>query len=99
MRSNTVTAAIMAVALAGVLGGCDLVPKATAQRQYRVEEPFAALVVTGDTLEVTVRTGDGPVIVDNDVNWAARAERAAGAEVVDRLVDLGVAVHHEHARR
>ena len=28
---------------------------------------------------------DGPVLVDNDVNWAARAERAAGADAAGRL--------------
>jgi len=31
---------------------------------------------------------DGPVLVDNDVNWAARAERAAAPEPMDDFVYL-----------
>jgi hypothetical protein len=66
MRAVPATvAALLAVSLAG----CGLGPRETASRQFRVEEPVTTLVVTGDTMHVTVKTGDGPVTVVERRRW------------------------------
>ncbi|MEV4136656.1 hypothetical protein AB0J72_31335 [Dactylosporangium sp. NPDC049742] len=66
---RAVPAAAVAVLLLVSVAGCGFGPRETASRQYRVEEPVAALVVTGDAVNVTVKTGDGPVTVVERRRW------------------------------
>ncbi len=54
-----------------------------------VQLPDAPLLVGDlDPVSVLSPTVAGPVLVDNDVNWAARAERNAGEGSVDNFVYL-----------
>jgi hypothetical protein len=61
--------AAIAVLLLGSLAGCGLGPRETVSQQYRVDEPVTSLVVTGDTMNVTVKPGDGPVTVVERRRW------------------------------
>ncbi|MEV4513974.1 hypothetical protein AB0K00_34075 [Dactylosporangium sp. NPDC049525] len=55
--------AAIAVLLLVPLAGCGLGPRQTVSEQYRIDEPVTSLVITGDTMDVTVKPGDGPVTV------------------------------------
>ncbi|MFC4036809.1 hypothetical protein ACFO1B_00100 [Dactylosporangium siamense] len=61
--------AAIAVLLLGSLAGCGLRPRETVSQQYRVEEPVTVLAITGDTMDVTVKPGDGPVTVVERRRW------------------------------
>jgi hypothetical protein len=65
---RAVPAAVAALLVVSV-AGCGLGPRETASQQYRVEEPVTTLVVTGDTMNVTVKPGDGPVTVVERRRW------------------------------
>ena len=54
-----------------------------------MQRPDAPLLVGNlDPVSVLSPMVSGPVLVDNDVNWAARAERNAGEGAVDNFVYL-----------
>ena len=59
-----------------VVSAADPVSRTTGKLVHLPDAPF----LLGDLSPVQVlsRLVNGPVVVDNDVNWAARAERAAG---------------------
>jgi predicted NBD/HSP70 family sugar kinase len=59
-----------------VVSAADPVERATGRLVHLPDAPF----LVGELSPVDVLAGivEGPVLVDNDVNWAARAERAAG---------------------
>jgi len=64
-----------------VVGAADPVDRATGRLVQLPDAPF--LVGSLDPVAVLAPYVDGPVVVDNDVNWAALAERdRAGAEVL-----------------
>lgn len=70
-----------------VVSAADPVDRATGRLVHLPDAPF----LVGDLDPPTVLAGHvtGPVLVDNDVNWAARAERQAGcARDVDDFVYL-----------
>jgi predicted NBD/HSP70 family sugar kinase len=58
-----------------VVSAADPVDRATGRLIQLPDAPF--LLGELDTVEVLTPYVDGPVIVDNDVNWAAQAERHA----------------------
>ncbi|MET7418700.1 hypothetical protein [Dactylosporangium sp. NPDC005555] len=60
---------VIAVLLLVSVAGCGFGPRETASRQYTVEEPVTGLVVTGDTMNVTVKSGEGPVTVVERHRW------------------------------
>jgi predicted NBD/HSP70 family sugar kinase len=55
----------------------DPVDRATGRLVHLPDAPF--LVGDLDPAQLLAEVVDGPVLVDNDVNWAARAEQASGA--------------------
>jgi predicted NBD/HSP70 family sugar kinase len=57
-----------------VVSAADPVDRATGRLRHLPDAPF--LVGELDPVALLAPEVDGPVIVDNDVNWAARAERA-----------------------
>jgi predicted NBD/HSP70 family sugar kinase len=61
-----------------VVSAADPVDRVTGRLVHLPDAPF----LLGDLSPVDLLAAvvDGPVLVDNDVNWAARAERAAAAE-------------------
>lgn len=61
--------AAIAVLLVVSVAGCGLGPRETVSQRYRVEEPVTTLAVTGDTMDVTVKSGDGPVTVVERRRW------------------------------
>lgn len=68
-----------------VVSAADPVDRATGRLVRLPDSPF--LVGDLDPTAVLARYVDGPVLVDNDVNWAARAERSTGcAAGVDDFV-------------
>jgi predicted NBD/HSP70 family sugar kinase len=64
-----------------VVSAADPVDRATGRLVHLPDAPF----LLGELSPVDALAGavDGPVIVDNDVNWAARAERAAAPQLGD----------------
>lgn len=60
-----------------VVSAADPVDRATGRLVHLPDAPF--LVGDLDPRSLLARHVDGPVLVDNDVNWAARAEQAASA--------------------
>jgi predicted NBD/HSP70 family sugar kinase len=60
-----------------VVSAADPVDRGTGRLVHLPDAPF--LVGDLDPRSLLAETVDGPVLVDNDVNWAARAEQAAGA--------------------
>jgi DNA-binding Lrp family transcriptional regulator len=66
-----------------VVSAADPVDRATGRLVHLPDAPF----LLGELSPQDVLAGlvDGPVLVDNDVNWAARAERAAGGRTTRRL--------------
>ena len=60
-----------------VVSAADPVDRATGRLVHLPDAPF--LLGELDPPAVLAELVDGPVIVDNDVNWAARAERDAAA--------------------
>jgi predicted NBD/HSP70 family sugar kinase len=62
-----------------VVGAADPVDRTTGRLVHLPDAPF--LVGALDAVEVLAPYTEGPIVVDNDVNWAALAERdRAGAE-------------------
>ncbi len=61
---------------AGVVSAADPVDRGTGRLVRLPDAPF--LVGDLDPRSLLADAVDGPVLVDNDVNWAARAEQAAG---------------------
>lgn len=87
---RAVPAAVAVLLLAGSLAGltgCGLGPRQTVSQQYRVEEPVTGLLVTGDTVDVTVKPGDGPVTVVERRRWPSgrTAPQTAHRTVAGRL--------------
>lgn len=62
----------------GVVSAADPVDRRTGHLVHLVDSPF--LVGELDPVDLLAPFVDGPVVVDNDVNWAARAERTAAPE-------------------
>ncbi|GAA2744817.1 ROK family transcriptional regulator [Terrabacter aerolatus] len=60
----------------GVVSAADPVDRDTGRLVHLPDAPF--LVGDLDPRAVLASAVEGPVLVDNDVNWAARAEQAAG---------------------
>jgi len=60
-----------------VVSAADPVDRGTGRLVHLPDAPF--LVGDLDAPSLLATAVDGPVLVDNDVNWAARAEHAAGA--------------------
>lgn len=70
-----------------VISAADPVDRETGRLVHLPDAPF--LVGDLDPAAVLATTVTGPVLVDNDVNWAARAEHRAGcAQGVDDFVYL-----------
>ena len=69
-----------------VVSAADPVDRATGRLVHLPDAPF----LVGDLSPVDVLAGivEGPVMVDNDVNWAARAERAADDGLLDDFAYL-----------
>ena len=70
-----------------VISAADPVDRATGRLLHLPDAPF----LVGELCPPETLAGliDGPVLVDNDVNWAARAEReAAGPEPLDDFIYL-----------
>jgi predicted NBD/HSP70 family sugar kinase len=61
-----------------VVSAADPVDRGTGRGIQLPDAPF--LLGELDPVEILAPHVDGPVVVDNDVNWAARAERAAGMD-------------------
>lgn len=64
-----------------VVSAADPVDRRTGRLIHLPDAPF--LVGELSPVEVLRPLVDGPVLVDNDVNWAARAERATAGELDD----------------
>ena len=64
-----------------VVSAADPVDRATGRLVHLPDAPF--LLGELSPPDILASTVDGPVIVDNDVNWAARAERAAAPGLDD----------------
>jgi predicted NBD/HSP70 family sugar kinase len=83
-RPDEVTAALRAAvdslptSCVAVLSAADPVDRRTGRLIQLPDSPF--LLGELDPVEVLASAVDGPVIVDNDVNWAARAERTSGMD-------------------
>jgi predicted NBD/HSP70 family sugar kinase len=60
-----------------VVSAADPVDRATGRLIQLPDAPF--LLGELDPVEVLAPYADGPIVVDNDVNWAARAERSRAA--------------------
>ncbi len=69
-----------------VVSAADPVDRATGRLVHLPDAPF--LLGELSPVDVLAEFVDGPVLVDNDVNWAARAERAAAAPPLDDFVYL-----------
>ncbi|MEB3368893.1 ROK family transcriptional regulator [Saccharopolyspora mangrovi] len=68
-----------------VVSAADPVDRRTGRLVQLPDVPF--LVGDLDPVSILSRSIEGPILVDNDVNWAARAERQGGcAEGVDDFV-------------
>jgi predicted NBD/HSP70 family sugar kinase len=69
-----------------VVSAADPVDRATGRLVHLPDAPF----LVGELSPVDVLAGivEGPVLVDNDVNWAARAERAVGDAPLDDFAYL-----------
>jgi predicted NBD/HSP70 family sugar kinase len=65
----------------GVVSAADPVDRESGRLIHLPDAPF--LVGELSPVDVLAQLVDGPVLVDNDVNWAARAERAVHAELTD----------------
>ncbi|WP_158847861.1 ROK family transcriptional regulator [Saccharothrix deserti] len=70
---TAVTTARRGTARLAVVSAADPVDRVTGRMVQLPDAPF--LLGELDTVEVLAPHVDGPVTVDNDVNWAARAER------------------------
>lgn len=88
--ARTVLDASAAPALVAVVSAADPVERATGRLVHLPDAPF--LVGDLSPVEALSPTVDGPVLVDNDVNWAARAERAASPATMDDFVYLYLGV-------
>ena len=64
-----------------VVSAADPVDRATGRLVHLPDAPF--LIGELSPVELLAEFVDGPVLVDNDVNWAARAERAAAPGLDD----------------
>ncbi|GAA2629561.1 ROK family transcriptional regulator [Paractinoplanes durhamensis] len=79
-----------------VVGAADPVDRATGRLVHLPDAPF----LVGE-LDPAAILGPGPVIVDNDVNWAALAERDTAADFAYLYLDegLGCAIVNDGAVR
>jgi predicted NBD/HSP70 family sugar kinase len=75
LRTTVTTARHGLPARLAVVSAADPVDRATGRLIQLPDAPF--LLGELDTVEVLTPYVDGPVTVDNDVNWAAQAEREA----------------------
>jgi predicted NBD/HSP70 family sugar kinase len=82
---TTVQAAARPV-LVAVVSAADPVERTTGRLVHLPDAPF--LVGDLSPTDALATLVDGPVLVDNDVNWAARAERAASPDALDDVVYL-----------
>ena len=85
-----------------VVSAADPVDRVTGRLVHLPDAPF--LLGELSPVDVLAGTVDGPVTVDNDVNWAARAERAAAPQLDDFVYlhlgeGLGCAVVNDGAIR
>lgn len=85
-----------------VVSAADPVDRATGRLLHLPDAPFLLGELSpADLLPADLLAGLGPVVVDNDVNWAARAERAAADPPADDFAylhlgdGLGCAVVHD----
>ncbi|HEX8518255.1 MAG TPA: ROK family transcriptional regulator [Pseudonocardia sp.] len=69
-----------------VVSAADPVDRATGRLVHLPDAPF--LIGELSPARALADLVDGPVLVDNDVNWAARAERGAGREALDDFAYL-----------
>ncbi len=69
-----------------VVSAADPVDRATGRLVHLPDAPF--LLGELSPPDVLADLVDGPVLVDNDVNWAARAERSTGEPPVDDFAYL-----------
>ncbi len=91
IRGQTTTAPRLAV-----VSAADPVDRATGRLVHLPDAPF--LVGALHPAEILQPAIDGPVVVDNDVNWAARAERVSAPDDFAYLYlgeGLGCAVLHD----
>ncbi len=77
VRRTVAKASSMATPRLAVVGAADPVDRVTGRLVQLPDSPF--LVGELDLVGILTPLVDGPVITDNDVNWAARAERDASA--------------------
>ena len=66
-----------------VVSAADPVDRRTGRLVHLPQSPF--LLGELDPVEILSAHVDGPVTVDNDVNWAARAERDHAAAALDHF--------------
>jgi predicted NBD/HSP70 family sugar kinase len=78
-----------------VVSAADPVDRASGRLVHLPDSPF--LVGELDPVAILAPYVDGPIVVDNDVNWAARAQRHAGADFAYLYLGegLGCAVVHD----
>src|SRR5690349_18925421 len=74
--ANVAAATVTGRLRLAVVSAADPVDRETGRLVHLPDAPF--LVGDLDAPSLLATAVDGPVLVDNDVNWAARAERAAG---------------------
>lgn len=80
VRKTAATASSEVRPRLAVVGAADPVDRHTGRLVHLPDAPF--LVGELDPVEILQPLVDGPVMADNDVNWAARAERDASTDDV-----------------
>lgn len=88
--------AVIAVLLLASLTGCGFGPRETASQQYTVDEPVTGLLITGDTVDVTVKSGEGPLTVVERLLWptGASAPTVAHTTTAGRLELTSASCRH-----
>jgi predicted NBD/HSP70 family sugar kinase len=88
-------AAAARVARLAVVSAADPVDRASGRLVHLPDSPF--LVGELDPVAILAPYVNGPIVVDNDVNWAARAQPRAGADFAYLYLGegLGCAVVHD----
>jgi predicted NBD/HSP70 family sugar kinase len=79
--ARSVRAAVTGPVRLAVVSAADPVDRASGRLVHLPDAPF--LVGELSPVEVLAPLVDGPVLVDNDVNWAARAERGVHPDLTD----------------
>jgi predicted NBD/HSP70 family sugar kinase len=83
-----------------VVSAADPVDRASGRLVHLPDSPF--MVGELDPVAILAPYVDGPIVVDNDVNWAAQAQRRAGADFAYLYLGEGVGcaiVHDGEVRR